>query len=444
MAAITETQLRSMLAEAGQRGMAPPHVPAFFPGVAQPSLADLEVDAIAGKTVMDIGANIGLRCFQAAQLGAARVVGIDVNPHRVHQARALAEMLNLDVEFHCMDADEQLPDTPTDIVVCSSVLNRSAAPAALLRRLTALTKEQLVIHAAGPDSQEFAGLLNKHDIKPWERRLLRRLPVVLVGRAGPTIRWPESRFALTPEAVRHMLLYHSARFCKVSARPAATPGYHCITATRRHIGHLLVISGISGVGKTAFVERMTDNPDESERILGVRDFAAWPVIEPINYPDLSEPHVQRLCLHNDMSRGLRYPARAVDGDIALQLMLDADRVTCVTLWAPLNVIRDRKRHRMQVAERDHEKRGTVSWLTRLAGRLGLPTGAGKFSGARAARWRAQQEWDQSLLDNAELIHAQYRRWIRFCDRLQVDAHWIVDTSKTFEPINASQFEASLP
>ena len=437
MTQVTETLLRSMLAEAAQQGTAPAHVEAFYQAAPQPTLAELAVPSVAGKTVLDVGSNIGLRCFEAAQQGAARVVGIDVNPVRVEQARALARMLEFDVEFRCLDADAGLPDLSADIVLCSSVLNRSAAPAALLQKLAALAQQQLILCVAGPDAPQFASLLKEHGVRSWQLRVLQRLPVVLVGRAGPTIRWPESRFALTPAGIRNLLLYQNARFADVSTRAVSGAGYYCVTATRRCIEHLLVISGISGVGKTTFVNWLKENGAAAERLFGIGDFASWTVIEPIYYPTLTDPYIPRLCLHNDLSRGLRYPARAIEGDIALQLLQEAMRVTCLTLWAPYEVIRERKQMRMSAAERSAADRRGL--LARLAERLRSAIGRRGFTGRRAARWRAQQEWDQQLLAHPELIREHYREWIRYCDRIQVSAHWVIDTSQDYRPVRADQF-----
>lgn len=430
-----------MLAEATRRGMAPPYVPAFFGGLPQPTLSELGLGALEGRSLLDVGSNIGLRCLEAAQRGASRVVGLDVNPDRVEQARALATMLDLDIEFRCIDVDSELPDEIADVVVCSGVLNRSAAPSALLQQLAARARQLLVLYVAGPEAEQFARLLKHSGVKRWQTRLLQRLPIMLVGRGGPTIRWPESRYAITPASIRHMLLYQNASFADAAIRAAPVPGHFFVTATRRRIGHLVVISGLSGVGKTTFVNWLKTNPGEAERLFGIADFASWPIIEPLYYPELTERHIPRLCLHNDLSRGLRHPARGIERDIALQLLDNAERVTCITLWAPANLLRERKRGRMLANER--AAHGLGGLLAKLPAALRRVTGVGGFSGARAARWRAQQEWDLQALARDELMQEQYRRWFAHCERIRVDAHWVVDTSSAYAPVDAREFAHSL-
>ncbi|HEY2253129.1 MAG TPA: class I SAM-dependent methyltransferase, partial [Planctomycetaceae bacterium] len=44
-------------------------------------------DAIAGKTVLDIGCGSGLHSLAALRLGAARVVAVDLDPHSVATAK---------------------------------------------------------------------------------------------------------------------------------------------------------------------------------------------------------------------------------------------------------------------------------------------------------------------------------------------------------------------
>jgi SAM-dependent methyltransferase len=441
LTALTETQLVNMLAEAARRGMAPLYVPAFFSGLPQPTLSDLGLAALEGKSLLDVGSNIGLRCFEAAQRGASRVVGLDVNPDRVQQARALATMLGLDIEFRCIDVDVELPDESADVVICSSVLNRSAAPIALLQRLAARTRQQLILYVAGPEAEQFARLLKDIGVKRWQARLLQRLPIMLVGRGGPTIRWPESRNAMTAASIRHVLLYQNAGFADADIRVAKAPGHFYVTATRRRIGHLLVISGISGVGKTTFVNWLKANPGEAERLFGIADFASWPIIEPLYYPELAERNIPRLCLHNDLSRGLRHPARGVERDVALQLLNNAERITCLTLWAPAPLVKERKRERMLANERVAQGLGGL--LAKLPAAVRQVIRADGFSRTRAARWRAQQEWDQQALAGDELMQEQYRRWIAHCERIGVDAHWVVDTSSAYEPIDAREFAHSL-
>lgn len=60
-------------------------------------------DDLSGKSVLDIGCNSGMLCFECKKRNAKRVIGIDLETHRLEQARTLAEIMDLDVEFQEVD-----------------------------------------------------------------------------------------------------------------------------------------------------------------------------------------------------------------------------------------------------------------------------------------------------------------------------------------------------
>ena len=61
-----------------------------------------------GETVLDIGCNIGMICFDAKRRGAKRVVGIDYKQETIEVAKKLAKKFNLDVEFYTFNVDSGL------------------------------------------------------------------------------------------------------------------------------------------------------------------------------------------------------------------------------------------------------------------------------------------------------------------------------------------------
>ena len=61
-----------------------------------------------GETVIDIGCNIGMICFDAKRRGAKRVVGVDYRPETIEVAKKLSLELELDVEFYVFDVNEGL------------------------------------------------------------------------------------------------------------------------------------------------------------------------------------------------------------------------------------------------------------------------------------------------------------------------------------------------
>ena len=55
-------------------------------------------ESFNGETVIDIGCNIGMICFDAKRRGAKRVVGIDYKKETIDVAKKLTKELDLDVE----------------------------------------------------------------------------------------------------------------------------------------------------------------------------------------------------------------------------------------------------------------------------------------------------------------------------------------------------------
>src|SRR5262245_66248727 len=62
---------------------------------------------LRGKSVLDVGCKYGFFCFEAARRGAARVVGLDVDPDSVRKARLLASCLSSPVEFELADVERE-------------------------------------------------------------------------------------------------------------------------------------------------------------------------------------------------------------------------------------------------------------------------------------------------------------------------------------------------
>lgn len=82
-----------------------------------------------GKTVLDLGCNTGLFCAQAAEWGATRVVGVDLDEAVLHTSRAVAALKGCNhVEFYPHDLGNGLPNLiekvgldKFDIVLCLSI-----------------------------------------------------------------------------------------------------------------------------------------------------------------------------------------------------------------------------------------------------------------------------------------------------------------------------------
>lgn len=81
---------------------APYHFLGDYPTVKFESFRHVLPEDLTGCTVLDIGCNGGFYSMEMKRRGAARVLGIDTDPHYLQQARFAAEVEEIDVEFRHM------------------------------------------------------------------------------------------------------------------------------------------------------------------------------------------------------------------------------------------------------------------------------------------------------------------------------------------------------
>ena len=132
---------------------------------------------LTGKTVLDIGSKFGFFSFEALKRGAARVLGVDVDPRSVRKARTIADILGSKAEFRLLDIDREPIEEEFDVVLCLNVLHHLHNPIAALDTLVRAAREKLVIETA---------TLGKHDRRKLDlslpqAMLLNNAPVLFVG-----------------------------------------------------------------------------------------------------------------------------------------------------------------------------------------------------------------------------------------------------------------------
>ena len=101
------------------------------------------LDDLAGKTVLDIGCNAGFFAMRVKERGAARVVGIDIDPLVLRQARFLSERTGLEVELYERSAYDILDWGPFDIVLCLGVLYHLRHPLLALDNIARICQGRL-------------------------------------------------------------------------------------------------------------------------------------------------------------------------------------------------------------------------------------------------------------------------------------------------------------
>lgn len=81
---------------------APNHFLGDYPAVKFASFRHVIPQDLTGATVLDIGCNAGFYSLEMKRRGAARVLGIDTDPHYLRQASFAADLEGVDVEFRRM------------------------------------------------------------------------------------------------------------------------------------------------------------------------------------------------------------------------------------------------------------------------------------------------------------------------------------------------------
>lgn len=105
-------------------------------------------DDLTGKTVLDIGCNSGMLCFECKKRNAKKVVGIDLETHRLEQARTLAEIMGLDLKFEELDFLRVSELGQFDYVFCIAVVTEMTDIIKCLEILKNVSKEVLYLELA--------------------------------------------------------------------------------------------------------------------------------------------------------------------------------------------------------------------------------------------------------------------------------------------------------
>ena len=101
---------------------APDHFLGDFPRVLWPYVEDVLSD-VSGRTVLDVGCNAGFYALEAKRRGARRVLGIDIDPRYLEQARLAAQVLEQEIEFRQLSVyDVARIGEKFDVVIFMGVL----------------------------------------------------------------------------------------------------------------------------------------------------------------------------------------------------------------------------------------------------------------------------------------------------------------------------------
>ncbi len=124
---------------------APGHFLGDFPRVKWKPIAPCIPEDLTGASVLDIGCNAGFYSVELKRRGAERVLGVDVDDRYLNQARFVAEVLELDIEFKKCSVYEvdQIPGQ-FDYVLFMGVFYHLRYPLFALDRVIKKVKHKLV------------------------------------------------------------------------------------------------------------------------------------------------------------------------------------------------------------------------------------------------------------------------------------------------------------
>lgn len=309
---------------------------------------------LEGQSVLDVGCYLGYFCHEAKRRKAGRVVGLEVDPERLEQARALAGFAGHAIEFRQFDIERDELDDRFDVVLLLNVLHHARRPIDMLMKVARYARQRLVLEVPSLlDGPMKKYLKREFGLRTRHVRWLERLPLVGVGRNGALDTRREQSFFFTPEAIRNVLLEHGRMFSRVDVAPSARRGRHVVVAHRRRIGTLVVLAGVSGAGKSHLWERVRmGSEDALATKLLLKPVEGWASTDAISLRALESPVIDGLVLQYDLLRPHRGGARRYDRDEALDVVSCAETVRVLTVFCRPDILRSRleARARNEVGE----------------------------------------------------------------------------------------------
>jgi hypothetical protein len=133
-------------------------------------LQKIDVADLRGKTVLDLGCNLGMSSYLAAERGAKRVVGVEYSPQIASAAIRLNAYFCRPVHFiqHDLSTDLELNEQ-FDTVFCLSLIKHLKSPEAITALIKRATKKILYFEShAHTSAEDYPYLLNKQNFSKIE------------------------------------------------------------------------------------------------------------------------------------------------------------------------------------------------------------------------------------------------------------------------------------
>lgn len=291
---------------------------------------------LTGLTLLDIGSSLGHFCLQALKHGAAAATGLETSPERIRHAREIAAVVDPRAEYIPADFEEwNAPAKSHDVVLCLNVLHHLYDPVAAIRKIMALARKRFYLEVAPVTHREIGRVASLLGMIGGPAA-----PIMLLGDTKNSTRAADRTFTFTKKAMSVIINGHSKAYEPVRFHPSSFKGRWIVEARRRDIDHLVVVAGVTGVGKSTFIKRLTASPELRSRF-GVE--GAFEVASANNLDSLRTGRHDTLVYHYDLLRPFDRPLHSHGRDPAFHLLASADRITLITLTNSGAVLRERLR-----------------------------------------------------------------------------------------------------
>lgn len=277
-----------------------------------------------GRSLLDIGCNLGLFCREAARRGLT-AIGIDTDPDAIRGAVELASGLENKPEYVLGDFEEHdWRGSRFDTVIALNVLHHMFDPIHALRVMNALARRRIILEVAQPT---------------WrDRKLVLRSPSVLFARWMPIMWLDHTRkprrvgsrtFLFTRRALSVLFNEHTTIFEPLRFHRSPFKDRLIVEARKREIGHLVVVAGPTSSGKSTFLDRFLR--DGEFRKTFVADEGDWVSTTAYKVGELPTGRLERVVLHYDMLRLLSGSLKSFGRDPNLDILQIAEKLTVVTV-----------------------------------------------------------------------------------------------------------------
>lgn len=289
---------------------------------------------LTGLTLLDIGSSLGHFCLQALKYGAAAATGLETSPERIRHAREIAAVIDTRAEYIPADFEEwSAPAKSYDIVLCLNVLHHLYDPVAAIRKIMTLARKRFYLEVAPVTHREIGRVA----------RLLGMIggpsaPIILLGDTKNSTRAADRTFTFTRKAMSVIINGHSKAYEPVRFHPSSFKGRWIVEASRRDIDHLVVVAGVTGVGKSTFIRRLDTSPELRARF-GID--GAYEVASANNLDSLRTGRHDTLIYHYDLLRPFDRPLHSHGRDPAFHLLSSTNRITLITLTNSGAILRER-------------------------------------------------------------------------------------------------------